>query len=103
MTLRSKTSTPPRVGCRIAIETQWMDRVRYTEEGFVRGSQWIGLVLFVCGTLACAGDDSDRPPGLDYAERAGADFPSKGMTLQQTLDNIVARRTTNAMVTARDV
>ena len=66
-------------------------------------SRWIGFALFACSTLACAGDSSDRPPGLDYAEHEGAEFPAKGATLSETLDHVVAPRTTNAMVNAREV
>ena len=65
--------------------------------------RWIGFGLVACSTLACAGDSSDRPPGLDYAEHAGAEFPRQGAALPETLDSIVAPRTTNALVTSRDV
>jgi hypothetical protein len=69
----------------------------------MRLSRWIGFGLCACSTLACAGDSSDRPPGLDYAEHAPAEFPRKDATLSETLDSIVAPRTTNAMVTSRDI
>lgn len=69
----------------------------------MRLSPSIGFGLFACGTLACAGDSSDRPPGLDYAEHAPAEFPRKGATLSETLGGVVAPRTTNAIVTPRDV
>jgi hypothetical protein len=70
--------------------------------GEMRLSRWIVFALLACGTLACA-EDSDRPPGLDYAEHEGAEFPAKGATLPETLDHIVAPRTTNALVTTRDL
>lgn len=69
----------------------------------MRLSRWIGCGLIACGTLACAEDSSERPPGLDYAEHAGAEFPRKDATVSETLDSIVAPRTTNALVTTRDV
>jgi hypothetical protein len=64
---------------------------------------WVGFAFIACGALACADSQSERPPGLDYAEHEGAAFPEKGATLPETLDHIVPPRTTNAMVTARDL
>jgi hypothetical protein len=69
----------------------------------MRFSCGICFALIACTTLACASDSSDRPPGLDYAEHAGAAFPSKGVTLSETLNNIVPPRTTDALVTGREV
>lgn len=60
----------------------------------------LGVTLALA--LACASDPG-TPPGLAWAEAAPAEFPRAGATIEEALAALSPKRTTNALVQARDV